>query len=123
MLYKNLFCRQGHFPDLNIKRKNSSSGLISRYLPFKKKISYKLLVFFTNAFNKSYYYYIRRLDCSSSSCMVHLYELSIVLLPCAHIQISHCFISPLFQAEYIERERRLEPSTSLLLYFLCICFL
>ena len=36
--------------------------------------------------------------------MVHVCSLSIVLLPSAHIQISDCFISPLFQAEYIAKK-------------------
>ena len=54
--------------------------------------------------------------------MVHLCALSFVLLPRAHIQISDCFISPPLSSRAHSQERRLEPRTILLLYFLVYAF-
>ena len=114
MLYKNLVCWQEHLPDLNIKRKNGGGGLISRYLPLKKKISYKLLFFLELL-----------LFCKKTGLkllMVHLCALSIVLLPSAHIQISDCFISPLFQAECIVKKEGLNHVPLLCYIFFVYAF-
>ena len=101
MLYKNLVCRQEHLPDLNIKSKNGGGGLICGYLPFKKKISYKLLVFY-KCFQLELLLLCKKTGLEPL--MVYLCVSSIVLLPSAHIQISECFISPLFKAECIAKK-------------------
>ena len=82
MTYKPPFCRQENFPELNIKHKNGGGGLICCYLPFKKKISYNLLVFFYKCFQ------LELLLCKKTGLehlMVHLCVFSIVLLQgCVH---------------------------------------
>ena len=83
ILYKNLFCRQEHFPDLNIKRKNGGGSLICRYLPFKKKNILQTSSFFYKCFP------LELLLCKKAGLqplMVHVCSLSIVLFSSAHIQ-------------------------------------
>ena len=120
MLYKNLFCRQEHFPDLNIKRKNGGGGLICRYLPFKKKDILQTSSFFYKCFP------LELLLCKKAGLqplMVHVCSLSIVLLPSAHIQISDCFISPFFQAECIaKKESSNHAPLYCYIFYVHICF-